>query len=130
MYDLCTQEMEWSDGECPPREPMGEKTSGVDQGATLHAGPLSCCWLFVSSSQDELEKEVLDLKITNRGKDYFIEQLQKERDSFGKDRQEYVEKLMTFNRKVGELEIKLLQLEEPKSQVQENLNVATEQRLN
>jgi predicted RNase H-like nuclease (RuvC/YqgF family) len=63
----------------------------------------------------ELEKEVLDLKITNRGKDYFIEQLQKERDSFGKERQEYVEKLMSFNRKVGELETKLLQLESPKS---------------
>lgn len=63
----------------------------------------------------ELEKELLDLKITNRGKDYFIEQLQKERESFGKEREEYVEKLMGFNRKLGELETKLLQLEGPRS---------------
>jgi hypothetical protein len=38
-----------------------------------------------------LEKEILDLKITNRGKDYFIEQLQKEREGFAQERQTYVE---------------------------------------
>lgn len=54
----------------------------------------------------ELERENLDLKITNRGKDYFIEQLQKERDG-------YVEKLVSFSEKVGELEAKLLQIEQP-----------------
>jgi hypothetical protein len=61
----------------------------------------------------ELEKDVIDLKITNREKDYFIEQLQRERATFGEERQQYVEKLMAFNRKVGELETKLLQLEAP-----------------
>jgi hypothetical protein len=61
----------------------------------------------------ELQKELLDLKIANRGKDYFIEQLQKERESFSEERKDYVEKLMTFNRKVGELETKLLQIEGP-----------------
>jgi len=60
-----------------------------------------------------LEQEILDLKITNRGKDYFIEQLQKERESFAEERHGYVEKLMEFNRKVGELETRLLQLEAP-----------------
>ncbi len=60
-----------------------------------------------------LEQEVIDLRITNRGKDYFIEQLQKERDSFAQERRDYVEKLMAFNRKVGELETKLLQLGAP-----------------
>ena len=70
----------------------------------------------------ELKKEVLDLKITNRGKDYFIEQLQKEREAFGKERQEYVENLMSFNRKVGELETKLMQLEAPVPQPSENLD--------
>jgi len=34
----------------------------------------------------ELEKEILDLKITNRGKDYFIEELQKERESLALER--------------------------------------------
>ena len=61
----------------------------------------------------ELEKEVLDLKITNRGKDYFIEQIQKERETFAEERREYVAELMAFNRKVGELETKLLQLGAP-----------------
>jgi len=60
-----------------------------------------------------LKQELMDLKITNRGKDYFIEQLQKEREAFGIEREGYVEKLMNFNRKVGELETKLLQLRPP-----------------
>jgi hypothetical protein len=60
-----------------------------------------------------LKQEIMDLKITNRGKDYFIEQLQKERESFAEERQGYVEKLMNFNRKVGELETRLLQLNAP-----------------
>lgn len=63
-----------------------------------------------------LEQEVMDLKITNRGKDYFIEQLQKEREGFAQERQGYVEKLMIFNRKVSELETKLLQLEPAKAE--------------
>jgi hypothetical protein len=52
----------------------------------------------------ELELENLDLKITNRGKDLFIEQMQKERNRF-------FDQLLTANRKMGELETKLLQLE-------------------
>src|SRR5690348_2981010 len=55
-----------------------------------------------------LEMEVMDLKITNRGKDFFIDQLQKERNGV-------LDKLLTANRKVGELETRLLQLEEPKT---------------
>jgi hypothetical protein len=58
----------------------------------------------------------MDLKITNRGKDYFIEQLQKERESFAEERRGYVEKLMEFNRQVGELETRLLQLDGPREQ--------------
>jgi hypothetical protein len=57
-----------------------------------------------------LQQEVMDLKITNRAKDFFIEQLQKEREGFTVERREYVEQLMTFNRRVGELETKLLLL--------------------
>lgn len=55
----------------------------------------------------EFEKEVLDLKITNRGKDFLIEQMQKERNGF-------FDQLLAANRKVGELETRLLQLEGPK----------------
>ena len=56
----------------------------------------------------ELERKNLDLKIANRGKDYLIEQLQKERSGF-------FDQLLAANRKVGELETRLLQLEEPKT---------------
>lgn len=56
----------------------------------------------------ELEKENLDLKIVNKGKDFLIEQLQKERDGF-------FGQLMESSRKVGELETRLLQLEGPKA---------------
>jgi hypothetical protein len=59
----------------------------------------------------ELKREVLDLKIANRGKDMFIDQLQKERQAFAEERREYVGQLMTFNRRVGELETRLLQIQ-------------------
>lgn len=58
----------------------------------------------------ELRREVLDLKIANRAKDMFIEQLKQEREGFAEERREYVDKLMTFNHRVGELETRLLQL--------------------
>ncbi len=54
----------------------------------------------------ELERVILDLKIANRGKDYLIDQLKSERTSF-------FEKLLSANRTVGQLETKLLQLDEP-----------------
>jgi hypothetical protein len=54
----------------------------------------------------ELERENLDLKIANRGRDLFIEQMQKERKGF-------FNQLLTANRKMGELETKLLQLKSP-----------------
>ncbi len=56
----------------------------------------------------ELERENLDLKIANRGKDFLIEQMQKERNGF-------FDQLLTTNRRMGELEMKVLQLEKPKA---------------
>ena len=56
----------------------------------------------------ELERQVMDLKITNRGKDYLIDQLKDERAGF-------FEKLLSANRTVGQLETKLNQLAGPKS---------------
>ncbi len=69
----------------------------------------------------EMEKELMDLKITNRAKDHFIELMKGERESFAAERQEYVAKLMTFNRKVGELETKLLQIDSPKNSIPEGV---------
>lgn len=53
----------------------------------------------------ELRKENLDLKITNRGKDYFIEQLQKEREGL-------LKQVVDASQRNGQLEAKLLQLSE------------------
>jgi hypothetical protein len=61
-----------------------------------------------SEDQQTLKSEIMDLKILNRGKDYFIEQLQKERTDF-------MEKAMQFSHRVGELETKLLQLKDGRS---------------
>jgi hypothetical protein len=60
-----------------------------------------------------LKQEIMDLKITNRAKDLFIEELQTERRGFALERQGYVEKLMTSNRRIGDLESKVLQLSPP-----------------
>ena len=52
----------------------------------------------------ELERENMDLRIANRGKDYLIDELNMERKSF-------FDQLLSANRKMGELENKLLQIE-------------------
>lgn len=66
-----------------------------------------------SGRVQELEKEVMDLKITNRAKDFFIDQMKQERDAFANERKEYVAQLVSTNRRVGELESQLLQITEP-----------------
>ena len=55
----------------------------------------------------ELEREIFDLKIANRGKDYLIGELNKERKTF-------FDQLLNANRTVGHLETKLKQLDGPK----------------
>ena len=52
----------------------------------------------------ELEREILDLKIANRGKDYLIGELNKERKSF-------FDQLISANRSLGQLETKFNQLD-------------------
>ncbi len=54
----------------------------------------------------ELKKENRDLQIANRGKDYFIEQLQKEREGLLKH-------AMDASHRLGQLETELLQLSSP-----------------
>ena len=52
----------------------------------------------------ELEREILDLKIANRGKDHFIEMMKAERNGF-------FEKLQSTSQALGQLETKIAQLE-------------------
>ena len=61
----------------------------------------------------ELERENLDLKITNRGKDYFVEKLEKEREYFEVVRREMTQQLISQSQRVGELKTKLQQIEAP-----------------
>lgn len=56
---------------------------------------------------EELKKEITDLKITNRAKDLFIEQLRNEREGL-------INQVIQSSEKVGELQSRLLQLESPK----------------
>ena len=56
----------------------------------------------------ELEREIFDLQIANRGKDYLIGELNKDRKSF-------YDQLLNANRIVGQLETKINQLDTPKS---------------
>ncbi len=57
----------------------------------------------------ELKKENFDLKLTNRGKDYFIEQMQTERERL-------LQQLVETSRTVGQLETKLLGLNKPSTE--------------
>jgi len=75
---------------------------------------------------EELEKEVMDLKITNRAKDYFIDQMKEERQAFVQERKEFVAQLVSVNRRVGELETQLLQLAEPETNRARRLEVRNE----
>lgn len=76
----------------------------------------SSATLPTNSSESEsgrvrtLEHEVMDLKIVNRGKDYFIDQLKTEREGL-------LGQLISASHKVGELETRLLQLGAPASAI-------------
>jgi hypothetical protein len=62
----------------------------------------------------ELELENRDLKINNRAKDLFIEQLQKDRENFVHERERIISRLVESTRQIGVLETKLMQLDAPK----------------
>ena len=93
-----------------PSEPLGSVPNAVERPAERRPPASEAETVRV----EKLEQEVMDLKITNRAKDMFIGQFQKERESFDQERQNYVKELISANRKVGELETKLLQLDRPK----------------
>jgi hypothetical protein len=58
----------------------------------------------------ELEREIFDLQIANRGKDYLIGELNKERKSF-------FDQLLHANRTVGQLETRLNRLDNPEKRI-------------
>jgi len=62
----------------------------------------------------ELERENFDLQITNRAKDYFVDELKKEREYFETARKDMTQKLIETSQRVGELQVKVHQLEAPR----------------
>jgi hypothetical protein len=85
--------------EKPASEPFGTPVAHVKHPENTNAAD--------EKQVKELEREIFDLKIANRGKDYLIGELNKERKSF-------FDQLLSANRTVGQLETKLNQLDEPK----------------
>ena len=63
-----------------------------------------------SEEAKSLERKLRDLEITNRAKDYFIDQLKTERAEFQQERQQYVDRLVSTSREIGELRSQLLVL--------------------
>ncbi len=55
---------------------------------------------------EEFRQQIIDLKITNKAKDIFINQLQQQQDNF-------IKQLVGQSRTIGELETKLMQLQPP-----------------
>jgi hypothetical protein len=90
--------------EVPVSEAFGSHVEPVKHGQKMAAAKAGDERKF-----QELEREILDLKIANRGKDYLIDQLKGERTGF-------FEKLLSATQTVGQLETKLLHLNAPKSE--------------
>ena len=95
-------------GTIPPKAAAPQPEAATDRPAD--AGTLKT-----------LEAELLDLKIVNKGKDFYIEQLQRERTSFAEERKDFVAQLVSSSRRLGELETKLLQLAAPDAERQKKL---------
>jgi len=86
-------------------EPSASESFGTSVAHVKHSGNANA---GDDKRLKELEREIFDLKIANRGKDYLIDQLNMERKSF-------FDQLLNANRTVGQLETKLNQLDAPKS---------------
>jgi len=63
----------------------------------------------------DLRQRFMDEKILNKGKDYFLEQLQKDRENFVGERQELIHQLVLQGERIGKLESELRQLQAPRS---------------
>jgi len=82
-------------------EPSTSEPFGTPVAHVKHPGNTS---VADEKRLKELEREIFDLQIANRGKDYLIDQLKGERTSFFNE-------LLSANRTVGQLETRLNQLD-------------------
>jgi hypothetical protein len=93
-------EQTFSDPEAPTPTQRSESETGTDTPRS-HSNPEPD-----PTQVGSLEKELTDLRILNRGKDYFIEQLKQEREGL-------LDKLVSGSHRIGELETQLRQLAAP-----------------
>ena len=84
-------------------EALNSETFGSSVAHVKHSGNINNT---DEKRLKELEREIFDLQIANRGKDYLIGELNKDRKSF-------YDQLLNANRIVGQLETKLNQLSGP-----------------
>lgn len=68
----------------------------------------------------ELRHQLIDEKILNKGKDYFIEQLQRDRETFVDERRELINQMVLKGERIGQLESELRQLQAPRSSDETN----------
>jgi hypothetical protein len=61
----------------------------------------------------ELEKELLDLRVLNRAKDLFLEELKKDREYFAHERTSLIAQFVENARRLGQLETKVLEIAAP-----------------
>jgi hypothetical protein len=85
-------------------EVPASESFGTNEERVKHSPTKSTLNAADERKVQELEREIMDLKIANRGKDYLIDQLKGERTGF-------FEKLLSANRTMGQLETKLHQLD-------------------
>ncbi len=81
-------------------EKADAETFGISVEHVKHSSATNRTETVSERKVQEMEREIIDLKITNRGKDFLIQQLQIERTDF-------FEKLISANRAMGQLETKL-----------------------
>ena len=93
--------------------PVSEPVGTVPKTPSPEDDPTPSATTIDIKRIQQLEAEVLDLKITNRAKDYFIDQLKSDREQLAVERQAIIDQLVSATRKVGELESRLLQLKKP-----------------
>jgi len=92
-------------------EAPGSETFGSSVAHVKHSPTTAVAEAADERKLQEMEREIMDLKIANRGKDYLIDQLKGERTGF-------FDQLLSVNRTVGQLETKLHLLDGPKTESQ------------